>query len=313
MIKLRIGGVPEHFNLPWHLALEARRVRGRSASRSRGATIPTAPGAMAQALRDGELDAALLLTEGAVAGVAGGGPARDREPVHRLAAVWGIHVPAASRFRTVGGPRGARYAISRMGSGSHLMAFVHARAQGWPVEQLELVTVGNLDGAVEAFAAGNADVFFWEKLMTKPLVDEGKFRRIGEFTAPWPAFVVCAARALDRDGRVALGRVVALVLDEAQRLARAARRGAVDRASVRRFAPATSPSGSGPYAGARALALPRVTSARHARYSARSASCRASSLQPNASRRCFRRVDGAGTHSGASAMLPAFRRGESGG
>ena len=25
MIKLRVGGVPEHFNLPWHLALEAHR------------------------------------------------------------------------------------------------------------------------------------------------------------------------------------------------------------------------------------------------------------------------------------------------
>jgi hypothetical protein len=89
--------------------------------------------------------------------------------------VWGIHVPAASRFRTVAELDGARYAISRTGSGSHLMAFVHARAQGWPVERLTLVMVGNLDGAVAAFAAGRADVFFWEKLMTKPLVDSGRF------------------------------------------------------------------------------------------------------------------------------------------
>ena len=78
------------------------------------------------------------------------------------------------------------------------MAFVHARSQGWPVEQLAFVTVGNLAGAVEAFAAGAADVFFWEKFMTKPLVDAGKFRRVGEFTAPWPAFVVCAARCRRR-------------------------------------------------------------------------------------------------------------------
>jgi ABC-type nitrate/sulfonate/bicarbonate transport system substrate-binding protein len=132
--------------------------------------------------------------------------------------VWGIHVPAGSRFRAVAELEGARYAISRIGSGSHLIAFVHARAQGWPVERLTLVTVGNLDGAVAAFAAGKADVFFWEKLMTKPLVDGGQFRRVGEFTPPWPAFVVCAARACSQEQRAALGRVLAVVLDEARAL-----------------------------------------------------------------------------------------------
>jgi ABC-type nitrate/sulfonate/bicarbonate transport system substrate-binding protein len=110
---------------------------------------------------------------------------------------------------------GARYAISRVGSGSHLMAIVHARTQGWAVESRTFVTVGNLEGAVSAFADRRADVFFWEKLMTKPLVDAGKFRRVGEFTAPWPAFVVCAARSLDHEACAALARAVSLALDEA--------------------------------------------------------------------------------------------------
>lgn len=217
MIKLRIGGVPEHFNLPWHLALEARRFEALGIEVA-WRDYPGGSGAMAKALRDGELDAALLLTEGAVAAVSDGVPLEIVSLYTDSPLVWGIHVPAASRFRTVADLAGARYAISRKGSGSHLMAFVHARAQGAPVERLELVTVGSLEGAVEAFAAGSADVFLWEKLMTKPLVDEGKFRRIGELTAPWPAFVVCAARALDRDERVALGRAVALVLEEARAL-----------------------------------------------------------------------------------------------
>jgi ABC-type nitrate/sulfonate/bicarbonate transport system substrate-binding protein len=98
------------------------------------------------------------------------------------------------------------------------MAFVHARAQGWDVARLTLVAVGNLDGAVTAFEAGRADVFFWEKFMTKPLVDSGKFRRVGEFTAPWPAFVVCASRAIDAEQHAALLRVVAVVLEEASAL-----------------------------------------------------------------------------------------------
>jgi ABC-type nitrate/sulfonate/bicarbonate transport system substrate-binding protein len=175
-------------------------------------------GAMAKALRDGELDAALLLSEGAVAAVSDGVPLRIVSLYTESPLVWGIHVPAASRFHAVAELEGARYAISRLGSGSHLMAFVHARAQGWDVSRLTLVAVGDLDGAVTAFEAGRADVFFWEKFMTKPLVDAGKFRRVGEFAAPWPAFVVCAARATGAEQRGALARALDVVLEEARAL-----------------------------------------------------------------------------------------------
>ncbi len=214
MIKLRIGGVPEHFNLPWRLALEAQRFTPLGIE-VEWRDYPGGSGAMAKALRDSELDAALLLTEGAVAAVSDGVALEIASLYTDTPLIWGIHVPAASRFRTVAELEGARYAISRKGSGSHLMAAVHAKTLGWDVERLSLVTVGNLDGAIAAFAAASADVFFWEKFMTKPLVDAGKFRRVGELMAPWPAFVVCARRALDRPMRAALGRVVALVLDEA--------------------------------------------------------------------------------------------------
>jgi ABC-type nitrate/sulfonate/bicarbonate transport system substrate-binding protein len=179
---------------------------------------PDGSGAMAAALRAGELDAALLLTEGAVAGVANGGGFGIASLYAESSLIWGIHVPARSRFMSVADIRGARYAISRLGSGSHLMAFVHARAQGWPVDTLELVTVRNLAGAVEAFATDAADVFFWEKFMTKPLVDDGRFRRVGEFLAPWPAFVLCVADGVGAPQRVALRKVLAAVLDEAKML-----------------------------------------------------------------------------------------------
>jgi sulfonate transport system substrate-binding protein len=217
LITLRIGGVPEHFNLPWHLALAERRFE-QSGLDIAWRDYPGGSGAMAKALRENELDAALLLTEGAVAAVTDGVALDIVSRYTDSPLIWGIHVPAASRFRAVAELAGARYAISRLGSGSHLMAFVHARTQGWPVDRLSLVTVGNLDGAVAAFDAGTADVFFWEKLMTKPLVDAGRFRRVGEFTAPWPAFVVCAARALDATQRAALGRAVGVALDAARAL-----------------------------------------------------------------------------------------------
>ena len=214
MIKVKVGGVPEHFNLPWLLALEA----GRFAPLGVDLTwrdYAGGSGAMVKALRDGELDAALLLTEGAVAGVADGAPFKVLSLYTESPLLWGIHVPAASRLKSVADVRGARYAISRRGSGSHLMAFVHAQAQGWPVAGLDFVTIGNLDGAVEAFATGTADVFFWEKFMTQPLVDAGRFRRVGEFAAPWPAFVACVADAASAEQRDALVRSLTLVLGEA--------------------------------------------------------------------------------------------------
>ncbi len=218
MIELRVGGVPEHFNLPWHLALEA----GVPARIGVGLTwrdYPDGSGAMAAALRAGELDAALLLTEGAVAGVANGGGFSIASLYTESSLIWGIHVPARSRFIRVADIRGARYAISRLGSGSHLMAFVHARSQGWPVDTLELVPVRNLAGAIDAFATGAADVFFWEKFMTKPFVDDGRFRRVGEFLAPWPAFVLCVADGVGAPQRAALRKLLAAVLDEAKTLA----------------------------------------------------------------------------------------------
>ncbi|HJR69338.1 MAG TPA: ABC transporter substrate-binding protein, partial [Gammaproteobacteria bacterium] len=142
MIRLRVGGVPEHFNLPWHLALEARRFASLGIDLA-WRDYPGGSGTMAKALRDGELEAALLLTEGAVAGVADGAPFKVASLYTESPLLWGIHVPAASRLKSVADVRGARYAISRRGSGSHLMAVVHAQAQGWSVAALDFVTVGN--------------------------------------------------------------------------------------------------------------------------------------------------------------------------
>ena len=133
---------------------------------------------MAAALRAGELDAAMLLTEGAVAGAAQGGfKIVSLYTVSPL--IWGIHVPAGSDLRNVEDVRGRRYAISRRGSGSHLMSFVHAREQGWSTDDLDFVVVGTLQGAIDAFTSGKADVFFWEKFMTQAA------RRLRKVQARW--------------------------------------------------------------------------------------------------------------------------------
>jgi sulfonate transport system substrate-binding protein len=217
MINIRIGGVPEHFNLPWHLLLESGEP-ARLGIAALWQDFPDGSGAMAAALREERIDVAMLLTEGAVAGAAGGGlkivSLYTESPL-----IWGIHVPASSRLESVADIRGKRYAISRRGSGSHLMSFVHARAQGWSPAGVELVVVRDLQGAVDAFGSGAADVFFWEKFMTKPLVDAGRFRRVGEFVAPWPAFVACASLPAVAEKGAAIAALLRQVAAAAARLA----------------------------------------------------------------------------------------------
>jgi len=215
---LNVGGVPEHFNLPWHLLIES----GDPARQSidiRWRDFPDGSGAMAAALSEGELHVAMLLTEAAVAGIAQGGKYSIVSLFTESPLVWGIHVPAASSLHHIADARGATYAISRLGSGSHLMCFVHAQQNGWPVDDLKFVAVRSLQGAIEAFAAKTAEVFFWEKFMTKPVVDAGVFRRIGEFVAPWPAFVVCASDAALADRRAAIATLLPQVFGMAARLA----------------------------------------------------------------------------------------------
>src|SRR5690606_8273232 len=126
-MRLVVGGVPEHFNWPFHVLAE----RGLPAGIDfEWRDFPGGSGAMASALNAGELDVALMLTEGAVAAIAKAGRFRVVSLYTQSPLVWGIHVPAASSLHTVAELRGRRYAISRRGSGSHLMAAVHARAQG---------------------------------------------------------------------------------------------------------------------------------------------------------------------------------------
>jgi ABC-type nitrate/sulfonate/bicarbonate transport system substrate-binding protein len=122
---LNVGGVPEHFNLPWHLALEAGAFAERGLD-LRWQDYPGGTGALNRDLRSGTLDVAVLLTEGIVADICKGNPSVIIAPYVVSPLIWGIHVPARSGFQTVAELEGKRFAISRYGSGSHLMAFVHA-------------------------------------------------------------------------------------------------------------------------------------------------------------------------------------------
>lgn len=189
MLKLKVGGVPEHFNYPWYLTLKNKEYE-KKGIKLRWQSFPGGTGAMCKALRSGEVDIAIVLTEGIIKDITNGNPSKITQTYVKSPLVWGIHVGAKSKFKTIDDLEHATIAISRFGSGSHLMAIVNAYNNGWNLDNLKFKVIGNLQGGIDALTNGEADYFMWEHFTTKPLVDNGTFRRIGDCPTPWPCFVV---------------------------------------------------------------------------------------------------------------------------
>jgi len=117
---MRVGGVPEHFNLPWKLAIADNAFAGTGLD-VEFIDYPGGTGAMTAALRDGEIEVALVLTEGAVLDILKGSDNRLVSIYVESPLVWGIHVAADGPVTAVAA--GQHVAISRFGFGSHLIAF----------------------------------------------------------------------------------------------------------------------------------------------------------------------------------------------
>ena len=212
----RVGGVPEHFNMPWHLALENNDFAKEYLDVT-WRDYPGGTGAMMQDIREGTLDIAVALTEGVVAEIVNTQSCRIVQYFVTSPLRWGIHVAAPTSYQRVEALEGTRFAISRRGSGSHLMTYVLAQQQGWTTDTLAFETVGNLDGARQALASGTADGFLWEQSMTQPYVTNGEFRRIGVLNTPWPCFVVAVRSSLA--GSDALGKLLSVLHQATKQLA----------------------------------------------------------------------------------------------
>jgi len=183
--------VPEHFNLPWHLAIEEGAFEERGID-LQWTDIPEGTGRMCQILENRETDLAIILTEGLVKSITEGNPVKIVQEYIASPLLWGIHVGAKSDYRSLPELKTTKAAISRFGSGSHLMAYVNAQNEGWNTGKLQFEVIDNLDGAVEALTNATADYFMWEHFTTKPLVDNGIFRRLSDCPTPWPCFVIAA-------------------------------------------------------------------------------------------------------------------------
>lgn len=195
MKTIKIAGVPEHFNLPWHLCIEDGEFNTVGID-LQWTDVPEGTGKMCQMLRTGETDIAVLLTEGIIKDITEGNPSKIVQIYVQSPLIWGIHVAMKASYQNLSDLENKKVAISRMGSGSHLMSLVNATNQRWKTQDLQFEIVNTIEGAVDSLTNGNADYFMWERFMTQPLVDQKIFRRIAECPTPWPCFVIAVRNEL---------------------------------------------------------------------------------------------------------------------
>ncbi|RDI53558.1 ABC-type nitrate/sulfonate/bicarbonate transport system substrate-binding protein [Flavobacterium glaciei] len=210
MTTIKIAGVPEHFNLPWHLAIENGDFEKENID-LQWTDVPEGTGKMCQMLRAGEADIAVILTEGIVKDIVAGNPSKIVQVYVESPLIWGIHVAAKSNYKTLADLENKKVAISRLGSGSQLMAYVNADNEGWKTDSLQFEIVNTIDGAVEALTNGTADYFMWERFMTKPLVDKGIFRRIADCPTPWPCFVIAVREEVLKNDSVLISKILKII------------------------------------------------------------------------------------------------------
>lgn len=211
MTKVNIGGVPEHFNLAWYLTLKNGEYKEEGIN-LRWHDYPGGTGEMCKALRNKDIDLAVILTEGIIKDIIDGNPSKIVQTFVQTPLIWGVHVGNNSPYKTIDDLKGTKAAISRFGSGSHLMAYINAENNNWNLDKdLDFEVIKDLDGAVKGLTEGAADYFLWEKFTTKPLVDDGTFRRIDNCPSPWPCFVIAVREDFIESNREDLETILRII------------------------------------------------------------------------------------------------------
>ncbi len=203
MKTINIGGVPEHFNLSWYFTLVNGTYKKNDIN-LRWKDFKGGTGQMCKALRNEEIDLAVVLTEGIIKDIIDGNDAKIIQIFVKSPLIWGIHVAENSNYKQLSDLENTKAAISRYGSGSHLMAYINAENNGWDTQKLDFELIKNLDGALEGLKEGKGDYFMWEHFTTKPFVDQGIFRRLGDCPTPWPCFVIAVRNSFLEENKDAV-------------------------------------------------------------------------------------------------------------
>ncbi|RHZ69560.1 hypothetical protein CDV55_100387 [Aspergillus turcosus] len=224
MASIRIGYVPEHYLTPLHLAL-----RSPAASslpfKIELTPFPSGTGHMITSLREKEIDVAIGLTEGWIAGLAGKQQAQKDAASggYKVVGHW-VDTPLRwaiitgrerEELHTVTDLKDKRVGVSRLGSGSHIMSFVLAQKQGWKPDSFTPVVLGpfqalrngvtGYDASHPDQPAPSAEFFMWEHFTTKPYFQESAdkphppLKKIGEIFTPWPSWLIVASTSVFPD------------------------------------------------------------------------------------------------------------------
>lgn len=206
MKRFKIGGVPEHFNLPWRLAIEEGKFKDIGVE-LHWSDMTGGTGQMIKGLQTGSLDIAVLLTEGITKSILQGLDAKILTVYVTTPLHWGIHVPYHSDITRVDQLEGQTFAISREGSGSQLMAYVKAFQEGWNTDNLKFNVVGDVYGGLWALHNDEAQGFLWEKYTTFPFTEQKKCRCIDEVVTPWPCFVIAVRKDVYDSDKILLTKI----------------------------------------------------------------------------------------------------------
>ncbi|KAI9248181.1 hypothetical protein BY458DRAFT_536625 [Sporodiniella umbellata] len=151
---------------------------------------------MTSKLQDRSIDLAIALTEGLVAGICKGQDWYKIIGTYVDAPLcWALSTGKKSQHESIDTLRGSTCAISRFGSGSHIMAYVLADQRKWlekDKKPFDFKVLNNFQAMRDAVNEKSSDYFMWETFTTKPYHDSGEVKRIGDITPPWPAFLFAA-------------------------------------------------------------------------------------------------------------------------
>lgn len=206
-MEINICGVPEHFNLPWQLGIQS------GAFEKKGITlnwknVPEGTGKMCEMLKNEETDITIILTEGILKDISNGNPCVIVQKYVETPLVWGVHIPYNFCFKNIQDLKNEKIAISRLGSGSHLMSMLWAQKNNWDFNQNTYEIVNTLKGAQESLSNNEATVFLWEKFMTKPLVDANVFKKVEDFPTPWPCFVIAVREDFLKKNNLVVSKIL---------------------------------------------------------------------------------------------------------
>ncbi|WVQ91802.1 hypothetical protein IAS59_005606 [Cryptococcus gattii] len=188
--KLRVGWHREHFLSPLLQFVE----------KDKGETVelvecPGGTGEMQVKLKNGEIDLCIALTDALIAGLANG--QTSYKIVGRYIASplrWAIITGKDSQYNSINDLKGTTFGISRLGSGSQVMASVLSLQQKWSEEEQPKFKVnGQFKPLRDSVNSGETSVFLWEWFTTKPYVDSGEVRFIGSVYTPWPCWHIAAS------------------------------------------------------------------------------------------------------------------------